>query len=120
MIRDAVLALAMLTVLAAVFGGVNVGLSTLVAGVVAIGNFALLGHLVKLAVRASTVGRGGAVAGLLVIKTGLVLAIFLGLISFFGSVGPAIGAGSVVLALSVRGMLDALHVSDDELPEGVA
>lgn len=120
MLRDAIVALAALSVIAGVFGGADLAFGTLVSGVVAVGNFALLGYLVGLSTRASTVGRGGAVAGLLMLKTLLVLALFFALVSFFGTIAPAIGAGCVVLALSVRGMLDALHVSDDELPEGVA
>ncbi|TNE84994.1 MAG: hypothetical protein EP330_26685 [Deltaproteobacteria bacterium] len=120
MLRDAVVALATLTVLCGLFGGGELALGTFVSGLAAIGNFALLGYLIALSTRASTVGRGGAVAGLLMFKIVAMLALVLGLVSYFGTVAPAIGAGSVVLALSVRGMLDALHVSDDELPEGVA
>lgn len=121
MLRDAGVALAALTAGAGVFGGAWVALATAVSGLMTIVNFALLAALLRLSARATAAGRGaGPALALLFLKTGLLLVVFMGLVSIFGTIGPALGAGTVVLALTVRGLVDALTVSDDELPEGIA
>ena len=83
-------------------------------------NFAALAWVIRLVSRAAAAGRGtGPAMALIFGKSILLLVVFGGLVSLFGSLAPALGAGSVILGLCTRGVLDALTVSDDELPEGV-
>ena len=120
MMRDSAMALACLVAIAGLFSGWALALGTLVSGLAAMANFAALAWVIRLVSRAAAAGRGTAPAMALIFgKSILLLVVFGGLVSLFGSLAPALGAGSVILGLCTRGVLDALTVSDDELPEGV-
>ena len=120
MMRDSAMALACLVAIAGLFSGWALALGTLVSGLAAMANFAALAWVIRLVSRAAAAGRGTAPAMALIFgKSILLLVVFGGLVSLFGSLAPALGAGSVILGLCTRGVLDALKVSDDELPEGV-
>ena len=120
MMRDSAMALACLVAIAGLFSGWALALGTLVSGLAAMANFAALAWVIRLVSRAAAAGRGTAPAMALIFgKSILMLVLFGGLDSLFGSLAPALGAGSVILGLCTRGVLDALTVSDDELPEGV-
>ena len=120
MMRDSAMALACLVAIAGLFSGWALAVGTLVSGLAAMANFAALAWVIRLVSRAAAAGRGTAPAMALIFgKSILLLVVFGGLVSLFGSLAPALGAGSVILGLCTRGVLDALTVSDDELPEGV-
>ena len=120
MMRDSAMALACLVAIAGLFSGWALALGTLVSGLAAMANFAALAWVIRLVSRAAAAGRGtGPAVALIFGKSILLLVVFGGLVSLFGSLAPALGAGSVILGLCTRGVLDALTVSDDELPEGV-
>lgn len=120
MMRDSAMALACLVAIAGLFSGWALALGTLISGLAAMANFAALAWVIRLVSRAAAAGRGTAPAMALIFgKSILLLVVFGGLVSLFGSLAPALGAGSVILGLCTRGVLDALKVSDDELPEGV-
>lgn len=120
MMRDSAMALACLVAIAGLFSGWALALGTLVSGLAAMANFAALAWVIRLVSRAAAAGRGtGPAMALIFGKSILLLVVFGGLVSLFGSLAPALGAGSVILGLCTRGVLDALTVSDDELPEGV-
>ena len=120
MMRDSAMALACLVAIAGLFSGWALALGTLVSGLAAMANFVALAWVIRLVSRAAAAGRGTAPAMALIFgKSILLLVLFGGLVSLFGSLAPALGAGSVILGLCTRGVLDALTVSDDELPEGV-
>jgi hypothetical protein len=117
--RDCTATLALLVLGTWWVGGAELAFATSVSGVVAIVNVLLLAIVVRVMTRAAAAERGAGLAlGLLAGKSLFVLVAFGLLVSTFGSIAPAIGAGSVVLALTLRGFADALLVSDDELPEG--
>ena len=120
MMRDSAMVLACLVAIAGLFSGWALALGTLVSGLAAMANFAALAWVIRLVSRAAAAGRGtGPAMALIFGKSILLLVVFGGLVSLFGSLAPALGAGSVILGLCTRGVLDALTVSDDELPEGV-
>ena len=120
MMRDSAMALACLVAIAGLFSGWALALGTLVSGLAAMANFAAVAWVIRLVSRAAAAGRGtGPAMALIFGKSILLLVVFGGLVSLFGSLAPALGAGSVILGLCTRGVLDALTVSDDELPEGV-
>lgn len=118
--RDCALALSALVAASWWFGDGALAVATGVSGMVAIVNLMLLGLVVRAVAHASAHEQGmGKVLGLLSGKMIFMLGGFTFLVSFFGSLGPAIGASAVILGLTVRGFVDALQVSDDELAEGV-
>lgn len=120
LIRDTAATLVVIVVASGMVSGLELASQTLVSGIVAIINFLLLAFVVRTLARAAAVNRGvGAGLALLALKTFFMLFAFGWLVTAFGSIAPALGVGSVVLALTLRGLADALYVSEDELPEGV-
>jgi hypothetical protein len=106
MMLDSALALVPLAVLAGLAGVVTL-VATLVAGVLALGNLALLGWLAARVTGHLAAGRNrsaAAAGALLGVKSLLVLAILAGLLSVLDPLGVALGISCVVLGGLLGGL----------------
>jgi len=114
-LRESTLVLPILIGVGAVVDGVSGAAPVLLAGTLAVLNFAAL---------AWALGRlfnGGSVAdptGLVIVKTTGSLCAWAGLMVAFNPLWVLVGANTVLLGIVIRGTLDALNSADPVLAEG--
>lgn len=107
-LRDSALLIAPLAGLGAWLGGAWMAVGVVVAGLVSLGNLALLGWIVgKLATAMEAEGDASAAApaGALAFKSLLALGVYGGLMFAFDPLAIALGLGAVVLGVCIRGLL---------------
>lgn len=116
-LRDSALALPGVVVVAAWVDGWLGALGALVAGLVALGNLALLSWLVRRVVRVMAAGGGAGPAVVLAVKSVVVVALFLGLVVVFPPRSVALGLGAAILGLSVRAIRETLRIPHPEVTD---
>lgn len=115
MLRDSALALPVLALLGAWFGGPVVAAGVVASGIVSIANLALLGWLVERMVAiAAAGGTGAGPAVLILLKMGLVLGAFALLLAVFPPLSVALGTGAAIAGVTTRGLVESLRIPEHE------